>query len=173
MRSPSRRASGNAVHPRVCGERVRIPRPPACKYGSSPRVRGTCDCGRPRENNSRFIPACAGNVDFNRAPKGIFAVHPRVCGERVGGFVQVTYTAGSSPRVRGTCLAGDLASSYSRFIPACAGNVARECGKYLTYSVHPRVCGERNPSSNYVEPKTGSSPRVRGTWNCGLELLAR
>ena len=56
------KAATEAVHPRVCGERVIAVASIAPCRGSSPRVRGT------RINNSlygcdlRFIPACAGNA---------------------------------------------------------------------------------------------------------------
>ena len=52
---------------------------------------------------------------------------------------------------------------HSRFIPACAGNRAREGVSSKTVSVHPRVCGEQVPGDPLVFSKDGSSPRVRGT----------
>ncbi len=75
-------ASWKPVHPRVCGERVKI------KVAA--------------EMYPRFIPACAGNAHKRHRGNDRHAVHPRVCGERglldnVNGF-----GGGSSPRVRGT-----------------------------------------------------------------------
>ena len=50
-----------AVHPRVCGEQVRMPWLPDRPSGSSPRVRGTVDLWGNDALSDRFIPACAGN----------------------------------------------------------------------------------------------------------------
>ncbi len=49
------------VHPRVCGERELQGFTIRCRYGSSPRVRGTAMIALPRAPYWRFIPACAGN----------------------------------------------------------------------------------------------------------------
>ena len=50
---------------------------------------------------------------------------------------------GSSPRVRGTHICGDLAAFSCRFIPACAGNATGQWPRCVALD--------------------GSSPRVRGT----------
>ena len=57
--------SGDAVHPRVCGEQHPAPirRPPWC--GSSPRVRGTDLRPGYSISSCRFIPACAGNRGYH------------------------------------------------------------------------------------------------------------
>ena len=91
------------VHPRVCGELVRL---------------GVCDAVF-----HRFIPACAGNStalrpvailvtvhprvcgELSSRPRSRCArrsVHPRVCGELSGSTVLSRLSDGSSPRVRGT-----------------------------------------------------------------------
>ncbi len=49
------------------------------------------------------------------------------------------------------------------FIPACAGNTHQPHINYMENSVHPRVCGEHDSSSQEKCPLFGSSPRVRGT----------
>ena len=111
----------------------------------------------------RFIPACAGNSATRTPRSGSAAVHPRVCGELRGSATRSTCCHGSSPRVRGTPIAENVALPRGRFIPACAGNsVPRTPGNSRT-AVHPRVCGELVQALADAAPNLGSSPRVRGT----------
>ena len=102
----TRRRTGRAVHPRVCGERDDSGDLDLSAYGSSPRVRGTADHRRDAEHRDRFIPACAGNGSCRRCCRRARTVHPRVCGERVVPPVLSTSSNGSSPRVRGTGFTG-------------------------------------------------------------------
>jgi len=131
--------------------------------GSSPRVRGTAARTSAKEQPKRFIPACAGNRQIRWRRPAALPVHPRVCGEQIfrcrlrGRFV------GSSPRVRGTALALDVAFLRGRFIPACAGNRPTTRGQLASRPVHPRVCGEQAMSGVVSVEAVGSSPRVRGT----------
>ena len=131
--------------------------------GSSPRVRGTAKTGKARLTASRFIPACAGNSRSAISKISRRTVHPRVCGEQLRSLGYTVIAGGSSPRVRGT---GSLSRSrpYSRrFIPACAGNRLTALMLHGISPVHPRVCGEQNPSAPDPRIFSGSSPRVRGT----------
>ena len=72
-----------AVHPRVCGERRLHRSRLIANIGSSPRVRGTCPRLSSCPLESRFIPACAGNVRLSVSRNCRGPVHPRVCGERL------------------------------------------------------------------------------------------
>ena len=158
-----RPGAGRAVHPRVCGERVRLGLAVAHFGGSSPRVRGTPVTRQRELHRLRFIPACAGNAPRARRRAWPPPVHPRVCGERYGWPRVGSVPDGSSPRVRGTRQARVVASHPNRFIPACAGNARRNpCAKAI-WSVHPRVCGERRTVLQVALAVAGSSPRVRGT----------
>ncbi len=70
---------------------------------------------------------------------------------------------GSSPRSRGTRASMTGTPSYTRFIPAIAGNTLGAACSMCPATVHPRDRGEhghRNPSA---APPLGSSPRSRGT----------
>ena len=96
-------------------------------------------------------------------------VHPRVCGERNRNARADTTAYGSSPRVRGTLIRGAVQVIDGRFIPACAGNATGEIVGTLNGSVHPRVCGERLKRSLCWHPRSGSSPRVRGTLINGMD----
>ena len=131
--------------------------------GSSPRVRGTATCLGVGSISYRFIPACAGNRTPRRDGTALPAVHPRVCGEQITNIRELTFSDGSSPRVRGTAGRRGRNSGRNRFIPACAGNRSSEWCWRVGRAVHPRVCGEQRLSPGQVFPKDGSSPRVRGT----------
>ena len=158
-----RRNSTTPVHPRVCGEHLTVVPVRVPARGSSPRVRGTPDCGSCPCACPRFIPACAGNTPS--VPRGPCdrPVHPRVCGEHAQLEVAVVGAGGSSPRVRGTLGNRYTQQAAGRFIPACAGNTTNSSGRRSRPSVHPRVCGEHSVNDAEDDVGRGSSPRVRGT----------
>ena len=114
----------------------------------------------------RFIPACAGNIGMGRSFFSGMAVHPRVCGEHCAWSPWFRPCRGSSPRVRGTFASASVLSRLRRFIPACAGNIAATIGRMTILTVHPRVCGEHNYLKSDPSGPPGSSPRVRGTFDC-------
>ena len=157
------RCRSTTVHPRVCGEQIRIHCEMSDRDGSSPRVRGTADDLPLCPDPVRFIPACAGN----RGPSGgigtLGSVHPRVCGEQCASGQSQHHEIGSSPRVRGTGEPTSSAVSNRRFIPACAGNSISPIRYFVSVSVHPRVCGEQGYRNSDCHFNLGSSPRVRGT----------
>jgi len=93
--------------------------------GSSPRVRGTREPLSDDELNERFIPAGAGNTFFCLFWLCYGAVHPRGCGEHLGGFWLHMAITGSSPRVRGTPALIQFPNLSRRFIPAGAGNTKK------------------------------------------------
>ena len=152
-----------AVHPRVCGERSLIVLQLLAQFGSSPRLRGTREADNAALDQVRFIPAFAGNAQPCFNSNRIRPVHPRVCGERAVPMTVGGLKAGSSPRLRGTRSAVSARRTYSRFIPAFAGNASASRGGRRCPTVHPRVCGERPLPSSIFISRTGSSPRLRGT----------
>ncbi len=141
--------------------------------GSSPRARGTPLRQAARPCAARFIPACAGNAQHDQRTIRRQAVHPRVRGERDLAVGRPPAPCGSSPRARGTPRAPRARLPRDRFIPACAGNAppatARACGR----PVHPRVRGERMPSTIAAPAPAGSSPRARGTRDCAGDRAVR
>ena len=137
--------------------------------GSSPHVRGTPIVGKAPDLEGRFIPACAGNASMRPGGWGGAPVHPRMCGERWHRMYQNREFAGSSPHVRGTQQAIELAFSSVRFIPACAGNATARTADRQASPVHPRMCGERLFTLCVIESFIGSSPHVRGTRRAGHE----
>ena len=93
--------SGAEDHPRVCGEKPRIPARLFCGTGSSPRVRGEDLFGWVDGFSTGIIPACAGRSKISRFLSWLRQDHPRVCGEKYLRFVDRFGNEGSSPRVRG------------------------------------------------------------------------
>ena len=136
-------AAGRPVHPRACGEHAASAAFAPPSTGSSPRVRGTRTTRAP----GRAVPT----------------VHPRACGEHRCASNETLSIIGSSPRVRGTRSGDREGSPHLRFIPARAGNTARQENHRSRSSVHPRACGEHAGHEIAQSPPDGSSPRVRGT----------
>ena len=131
--------------------------------GSSPRLRGTYWLCLRSARRWRFIPAPAGNISLVNLVHLVVAVHPRACGEHPSRGLAATTESGSSPRLRGTCVRGEVNDPPVRFIPAPAGNMA--CTPQLAYAgpVHPRACGEHRWPLVVFGVRSGSSPRLRGT----------
>ena len=159
------------VHPRVCGEHCKSAQQVSSHAGSSPRVRGTLKHSGIFPSETRFIPACAGNILWPWRSKSRITVHPRVCGEHEGEQQRVFSDAGSSPRVRGTSVLRPSVASLIRFIPACAGNIGAGGQRPAAAAVHPRVCGEHQDVVDLVVNPVGSSPRVRGTYQVAVEHI--
>ena len=131
--------------------------------GSSPRGRGTRRAGHGLAQESRFIPARAGNT-CDRWPAGPSApVHPRAGGEHSAVTDRATRRSGSSPRGRGTPRHLDADRAVHRFIPARAGNTAARTSAHLSPPVHPRAGGEHPLPCGPRRSAAGSSPRGRGT----------
>ena len=139
--------------------------------GSSPRVRGTLHAGQHGPRPVRFIPACAGNITNPQRKASPPTVHPRVCGEHDAQQDLELFVHGSSPRVRGTCPRGIPPRGRHRFIPACAGNIDKSIRTMTRLAVHPRVCGEHFRNVLNQDRTSGSSPRVRGTWQQPIGIV--
>ncbi len=152
-----------AVHPRGCGEHAARNLDRGHHVGSSPRVRGTLGRWLCILIVLRFIPAGAGNT--SRAPclETSGPVHPRGCGEHASHTPYTSSRNGSSPRVRGTPSFTIDSGTFSRFIPAGAGNTVFCSGIGSSFAVHPRGCGEHPSAARSSRYSAGSSPRVRGT----------
>ncbi len=155
--------SSISVHPRGCGERVVLSGLEIAQGGSSPRLRGTRVGRKRHQSGARFIPAAAGNAVTFTASITATTVHPRGCGERRNAALNQLVGFGSSPRLRGTLLHRSALTPTRRFIPAAAGNAARQINNLTRPAVHPRGCGERIVNMSLNRSRFGSSPRLRGT----------
>ena len=168
---PLRRRPENkrSVHPRTCGEHCDEVLPGDTVNGSSPHVRGTYSPTKKTLPQTRFIPARAGNMFYDRTVAQTRAVHPRTCGEHTGTGAVPSSTAGSSPHVRGTCFTIEPSRRRARFIPARAGNIREREPFPLRPPVHPRTCGEHARNLSVGGTVDGSSPHVRGTFHNMLQ----
>ena len=70
-----------AVHPRLRGELFLPVESEKGSRGSSPLTRGTLTLILMPQNQTRFIPAYAGNSVRGARRIGLLAVHPRLRGE--------------------------------------------------------------------------------------------
>jgi len=111
----------------------------------------------------RFIPARAGNTAVASFTASAMTVHPRAGGEHTVGASCNVQDRGSSPRGRGTLLAGEVRVPVFRFIPARAGNTCHDPPPAVWCAVHPRAGGEHAAATSRSRSDSGSSPRGRGT----------
>ena len=162
-RRVSRLVSLRAVHPRIRGERQNGTADSQRIGGSSPHTRGTHDQERPGQDQSRFIPAYAGNAASGPSSRVVIAVHPRIRGERAPLHADQRRRHGSSPHTRGTRESVNLHNVPGRFIPAYAGNARGVLVQVQAGPVHPRIRGERTDGCVNLLPADGSSPHTRGT----------
>ena len=155
------------VHPRRCGEHLRLDCFDNKLLGSSPQVRGTSLNAAADQDLRRFIPAGAGNIIEGFPGLMRQTVHPRRCGEHILALVNAQRGNGSSPQVRGTWEKYYRIGQRYRFIPAGAGNILIQRSTCFRTSVHPRRCGEHTDFSIDGDYDGGSSPQVRGTYAAG------
>ena len=99
----SRPGSGETrrVYPRGCGGTQNGPRVPFCQPGLSPRVRGNRDGEPPRPDQTRSIPAGAGEPSARARKSPSTRVYPRGCGGTSLPGASPSMRQGLSPRVRG------------------------------------------------------------------------
>ena len=129
-------------HPRVCGEKFRLPARLSARLGSPPRMRGKDSCTGKTPLGCRITPAYAGKSQF--LPTAFHRVrdHPRVCGEKWKLFPAPLTFSGSPPRMRGK-------DYHARYM-------------VIVIRDHPRVCGEKVSSVSDASAVKGSPPRMRG-----------
>ncbi len=154
---------GPAVYPRSRGEhRVNWKSPPA-PAGLSPLARGTLYRDNLRQDQSRFIPARAGNTSSPSARPLRMAVYPRSRGEHKPPFHFPPSKIGLSPLARGTRALRLASIPGRRFIPARAGNTRCPSTIHTPPSVYPRSRGEHNHEAAINGGEVGLSPLARGT----------
>ncbi len=119
----------SSVHPRGRGEHSPCDCASRMAAGSSPRARGTPSALRRSAHTRRFIPAGAGNTRTPYIASARSAVHPRGRGEHATNKKPVSWSAGSSPRARGTPCGRPMSPDRDRFIPAGAGNTRWRCSR--------------------------------------------
>ena len=100
------------AHPRACGENCFVSVDAEGDAGSSPRMRGKPKAGMPIAAKVRLIPAHAGKTSLSEGWEIRSAAHPRACGENTPPAWLATWSAGSSPRMRGKQTASQHHSTY-------------------------------------------------------------
>ena len=95
--------------------------------------------------------------------------HPRACGENIIDKRIAVPHKGSSPRVRGKRAHGTDAVGPRGLIPARAGKTYAVKNGYAPKTAHPRACGENAKLQLNSLYGKGSSPRVRGKQQFGIE----
>ncbi len=146
------------------GEASRIP----CEAGGVTVSQDTRSTFRPSEagvlaHDQATLSASAGRPLQHHLARDTSGVHPRVCGEAVGGALRWTDDQGPSPRVRGSRRAHIPDVDIAGSIPACAGEASSSGAMRWATTVHPRVCGEALGGAHDKAAGTGPSPRVRGS----------
>ena len=152
----------NRDHPRVCGEKGRTGALDVVQRGSPPRMRG-----KVREllfsfHCARITPAYAGKSAANTWITNKIKDHPRVCGEKEGYRVVLTFPEGSPPRMRGKGRGQALVVAGAGITPAYAGKSTRTSRALNECGDHPRVCGEKSAGPASGLGYAGSPPRMRG-----------
>ena len=116
----------------------------AAASGLSPLARGTQSCVNSRRLHWRFIPAGAGNTDYQKTYWNFYAVYPRWRGEHHSTSEHKPGCVGLSPLARGTLTGLWIARLLLRFIPAGAGNTQPLRSARWRLSVYPRWRGEHS-----------------------------
>ena len=147
----------------MCGEQPQRRCGMSGKSGSPPRVRGTDGTTTKSYVVTGITPACAGNRHFPKSCASTCRDHPRVCGEQLVRYQEISGKLGSPPRVRGTVQSKGHPAPAWGITPACAGNSLPRTGSPYTAWDHPRVCGEQLICWTVRTGTGGSPPRVRGT----------
>ena len=130
--------------------------------GLSPRGRGKRAARCSASVCGRSIPAWAGETRLSRKMLRKRRVYPRVGGGNTPSLLSRRIRYGLSPRGRGKRFKRHVASSFTRSIPAWAGETAAYLGKRISVEVYPRV-GGGNPARLSLRMRTeGLSPRGRG-----------
>ena len=149
-------------HPRVCGEKLKMPCWIAPSVGSPPRMRGKAGSSPASGTFDRITPAYAGKSNRDQTILTTFEDHPRVCGEKDGRLDFSMLQKGSPPRVRGKGYMILSGIWDFRITPACAGKSCLAAIYAYNEGDHPRVCGEKSVPLRCSISAVGSPPRVRG-----------
>ena len=135
-----------------------------CYCPVHPRARGEHTSSLTRQTSlTGSSPRHAGNTIAGPSTAARCTVHPRARGEHFSIRAVSRSMSGSSPRTRGTLIDEHAMAGGVRFIPAHAGNTAKEPNDYTHTPVHPRARGEHDREPELHSERMGSSPRTRGT----------
>ena len=134
-------------HPRVCGEKA--PSLSGCGscQGSPPRMRGKVTLLYALADKEGITPAYAGKRLYDQMLAQAGRDHPRVCGEKRMYAMHPARAWGSPPRMRGKVSPAESGMNLAGITPAYAGKRWKTGTAEFPSWDHPRVCGEKSPSS--------------------------
>ena len=161
-KSSSVRLFAHRDHPRGCGENRIRSNFRLCAIGSPPRMRGKRSAGFLKFFLARITPADAGKTGVYLAEAIGIRDHPRGCGENQRRLAVYCDSTGSPPRMRGKQVSVATTGIAIRITPADAGKTRMFPAHTGQVGDHPRGCGENFANHNFLPPKTGSPPRMRG-----------
>ena len=156
------RKNSQRDHPRVCGEKQRMPAKKDKRMGSPPRMRGKGDQTTICLNDEGITPAYAGKSGHDHHQRPCGQDHPRVCGEKLKSRKFLVLILGSPPRMRGKVKEGKENIDRTRITPAYAGKRMAVRSAPVPLPDHPRVCGEKYQRGGMKAAQKGSPPRMRG-----------
>ena len=156
------RGQTREVYPRVGGATTERRAPRWLFFGLSPRGRGNRPASVPCLRQARSIPAWAGQPQSLPSCRPILWVYPRVGGATLGRTPEAVRDEGLSPRGRGNLRGTEHPLTWSRSIPAWAGQPLRGRRRPLVFRVYPRVGGATVLHGPPLEFMHGLSPRGRG-----------
>ena len=97
--------------------------------------------------------------------------HPREYGENTWMVMNAWLTSGSSPRIRGESLEDLFGLLNIGIIPANTGRMTSPAMPSRSPTDHPREYGENHRHTSSQLWQSGSSPRIRGEWQCHTSAL--
>ena len=131
--------------------------------GLSPRGRGSHIIAFLEKRIVRSIPAWAGEPSILPRPERLPRVYPRVGGGAFSANRRRFRLRGLSPRGRGSPKPRQQSLGSQRSIPAWAGEPAPQSKSQRQSKVYPRVGGGARFIVPLGPPKSGLSPRGRGS----------
>ena len=162
-RAASPGSAHGSVYPRARGGADAPERAAPRNQGLSPRTRGSPLDAWVLLPKLGSIPAHAGEPGTQELVARLGRVYPRARGGAVGDLLTRARLGGLSPRTRGSHARAPARLSFSRSIPAHAGEPPR-CSSGPTMSwVYPRARGGAMVGVTTCTPVGGLSPRTRGS----------
>ena len=122
-------------HPRIRGEKLKVPNVEVPELGSPPHTRGKGFMSSKWKPSIRITPAYAGKSTSIEGVSEWRRDHPRIRGEKWAVRVLLTAPLGSPPHTRGkdvTCL---LPIPERRITPAYAGKRLKESRNYAVFGL--------------------------------------
>ena len=103
-----------------------------------------------------------GKVNEMALRYGFFKDHPRLCGEKFGGWDTALATLGSPPPMRGKANTLTDSGWVDGITPAYAGKSMTQTTNSTKSTDHPRLCGEKGARLVAGSQKTGITPAYAG-----------